>query len=539
MGLAWAKTHVEPQKHFGRVLPTMEHLRTPQYSLDELYTSPNVPQDIRDLETIVATINITESFNVEDVDVGVTITHPWVRDLTISLERDSIFIDTVFVRRDTVWDSDTTFHWDSIFVYLQDSTVASVLLLDLFPGDSIVNMTDCWFDDDAGRGIYSGLPPFTGGFRPLQRVDNMFAGHDALGEWRLKVRDRFLGDEGVLESFRLEINGIASLTGTISNSVTNTPIANATVLVIDTALADTIGRTTTLTNGTYSFSRFDAGNYRVYASATSYSADSVDGVVITQGQTTVQNLSLVPQLNFVDVPLPDTSIFIPDTTRITVALDVSELTGTILDCDVTVNISHTYMADLFISLQHPLGDSITLFDPPLAPDIGDNMIDCRFDDEAITPIGVGTGPFTGFFQPVEALSGLDSLTPNGTWHLIVQDYGIADTGFVNSFILHFQLPTSAADDPETALPESFKLHPAYPNPFNATVNFTLDVLREQDVQLKVFDITGRLVETLYSGKLTTGSHKFYWAPIKAASGIYFVRAEATDVMQTMKIVLLK
>lgn len=538
LGFAWAKTQVEPQKYFGRSLPQMEHSRSPLRTLDELYTSSEVPQNIEDLHTIVARINVTESFNVEDVDVGVTITHPYVRDLTLWLERDSVYIDSFIAQIDTVWDTDSTFHRDTLWGTEPIDSVAKVLLLDLFPGDSVVNMTECWFDDDAGRGIYEGLPPFTGGFRPLRSLDDVFAGHDAQGEWRLIVRDRFLFDEGTLDGFWLEINGIASLTGTISNSVNGNPVANATVLIIDSALVDTVGRATTLTDGSFSFSRFAAGSYRLQASAANYDSAYVDGVTIVDGQTTVQNLSLMPRVGFTDVPYTGAAVPIPDLSLITVPLEVSGLTGTIQDLDVTVRITHPYIADMFIAIQHPNSDSVVLFNPPLSPSLGANMTNCRFDDEASTPIGNGTGPFTGSYRPFNSLSQLDTLAPSGTWNLIVEDAGEADEGTLESFTLHFELPlTEDADEPVVV--RNFLLHPAFPNPFNASVNLTLDVARAQNVELLVFDVTGRLVETLHSGILGMGTHRFIWSPLTAASGMYFVRAQTTFASQTIKTLLLK
>lgn len=516
----------------------MEALRSPHSPLDVLYSWTEGPDSILDLETIVATINVPESFNVEDVDAGVTITHPYVRDLTLWLERDSVYIDSFIARIDTIWDTDSTFHRDTLWGTEPIDSVARVLLLDLFPGDDIENMTGCWFDDDAGRGIYEGLPPFTGGFRPLRSMDTQFAGHDAQGEWRLIVRDRFLFDEGVLEGFWLEINGIPSLTGTVTNSVNGNPIANATVLVMDTSLADTVGQVSTLTNGTYSFSRFPEGTYRVQVNAANYDSAYADGIVVTTGQTTVQNFTLVPRVGFTDVPYTGSPVPIPDLTQVIVPLEVTGLTGNIQDLDVTVSITHPYIADMFIAIQHPNSDSVVLFNPPLSPSLGANMTNCRFDDEASTPIGSGTGPFTGSYRPFSNLSQLDTLEPSGTWNLIVEDAGEADEGTLQSFTLHFELPLTE-DAEEPVVVRDFQLHPAYPNPFNASVNLTLDVVRAQNVELLVFDVTGRLVETLHSGMLNMGSHRFIWSPLSRASGVYFVRAQTLDANQTIKTLLLK
>jgi len=139
---------------------------------------------------------------------------------------------------------------------------------------------------------------------------------------------------------------------------------------------------------------------------------------------------------------------------------------------------------------------------------------------------------------LQTLSHFDNLQAAGAWQLNVEDFGAGDLGTLQGFTLHFVLPLDAEEDVHFT-PESFVLHPAYPNPFNPSANFTLDVVRTQDIELQVFDITGRLVETLHSGRLNAGSHHFIWSPLTAASGMYFVRAHSTDLSQTIKLVLLK
>ncbi len=540
---------MEPEKHFGRTLPYTHDMRTPQHSLDVLYSAhaDSLPRDIHDLQTTTAIINIPESINIEDLDVGMTIQHTWVRDLTIWLERDSIFLDTVVIRDSVYNPVDSTWTRTDTFLIDTSATVATVQLLDLFPGDSIVNMTDFWFDDDAGRGVYEALPPLTGGYRPLRSLDSMFVGHDAHGVWRLKVRDRYLFDEGSLQNFWLEINGVPSLSGTVTNAVNSSPVAGASIFVIDTTVidtmqadstgADTVAVGLTLTNGTYSISRIEQGSYRVVAAAVNFDAAFADVQIVT-GQTTVQDFSLTTNSQFVNVTYRGDSILIPDLGRVEVPLVVSAQ-GAIQDLDVTITCASTWIAELTFTLENPDGDSITLFRFNPIPDLGDDMVDCRFDDEASQSFTSGTGPFTGSFRPMDSLAEFDGQEALGTWQLNAEDFGQADSGIFRSFTLHFQMAPAASDDPPISIPASFKLHPAYPNPFNANVSLSLDVTRTQDVQLQVFDITGRLVETLHSGKLNVGSHRFIWSPLTAASGMYFVRAYSQDLSQTIKVVLLK
>ncbi|MBL0062257.1 MAG: carboxypeptidase regulatory-like domain-containing protein [bacterium] len=396
LGFVWAKTQMEPEKHLGRTLPYTNHVRAPHHSLDVLYTSTDsLPRGIHDLQTTTATIDIPESINIEDIDVGMTIQHTWVRDLTIWLERDSSYLDSVVdhivFEIDTIIGQDTTFSRDTVWRDIFIDSIASVQLLDLFPGDSIVNMTDFWFDDDAGRGVYEALPPLTGGYRPLRSLDSMFVGHNAQGDWRLKVRDRYLFDEGSLQNFWIEINGVASLSGTVTNTVNSNPIVGASIFVIDTTVidttqvdstgADTVAVGLTLTNGTYSISRIDQGSYRVVAAAANFDTAFADIAIVT-GQTTIQDFSLSTNSEFINFTYHGDSIQIPDFGRIEVPLVVSSQ-GTVQDLDVTINCASTWIGEMVFTLKHPGGDTITLFktDNPLI-DIGDDMINCRFDDEA-------------------------------------------------------------------------------------------------------------------------------------------------------------
>jgi len=57
--------------------------------------------------------------------------------------------------------------------------------------------------------------------------------------------------------------------------------------------------------------------------------------------------------------------------------------------------------------------------------------------------------------------------------------------------------------------------------------------------LQIYDITGRVVETLVMGDLVAGKHKVVWDASGFSSGIYFVRLESGTVVQTQKIVLMK
>lgn len=79
----------------------------------------------------------------------------------------------------------------------------------------------------------------------------------------------------------------------------------------------------------------------------------------------------------------------------------------------------------------------------------------------------------------------------------------------------------------------------YPNPFNQRITVEFELPEAGEIELKVFDISGREITTLDTGHLTLGKHSVVWDADGCASGVYFVRLETADDVQTRKIVLLK
>ena len=100
--------------------------------------------------------------------------------------------------------------------------------------------------------------------------------------------------------------------------------------------------------------------------------------------------------------------------------------GSLTDVNVTLNITHTYDADLDAYLVSPSGTAVELFS--YVGGSGDNFINTTLDDEAATAIAVGTAPFTGKYRPEGLLADFDGEDPNGTWTLRVHDAAGGDQG---------------------------------------------------------------------------------------------------------------
>lgn len=96
----------------------------------------------------------------------------------------------------------------------------------------------------------------------------------------------------------------------------------------------------------------------------------------------------------------------------------------------------------------------------------------------------------------------------------------------------------------TEIPEKFALKQNYPNPFNpmTRVEFSIpsNVKGEMsNVNLSIYDLAGKLVETLINNSLSSGTYNINWNATNYSSGIYFYTLTAGSFTETKKMMLLK
>ncbi|MDP8205059.1 MAG: T9SS type A sorting domain-containing protein [Candidatus Electryonea clarkiae] len=88
-------------------------------------------------------------------------------------------------------------------------------------------------------------------------------------------------------------------------------------------------------------------------------------------------------------------------------------------------------------------------------------------------------------------------------------------------------------------PAAYTLSQNYPNPFNPTTSIAFSIPVAENVTLKVFNITGQEVATLYNGFTQPGSKSITFDASDFASGIYLYKLETGSVTMTRKMVLMK
>ena len=131
------------------------------------------------------------------------------------------------------------------------------------------------------------------------------------------------------------------------------------------------------------------------------------------------------------------------------------------------------------------------------------------------------------------------LSTKEVYHKLKENY--PDSPF--TFLAGLESASSKKTKTTAAVPTSFTLYPAYPNPFNPTTTIRFDIgvgaRHVSPLQLRIYDITGRLVETLLNEPIAPGTHEIIWNAESSSTGVYFIVLTSGKEQQVQKIVLVK
>jgi len=100
-------------------------------------------------------------------------------------------------------------------------------------------------------------------------------------------------------------------------------------------------------------------------------------------------------------------------------------------------------------------------------------------------------------------------------------------------------PITEPESEDFNIPDCYTLSQNYPNPFNPLTTIKYDLPQAVAVKLQVFDLSGRLVQTLIDENKPAGHYSAIWNAQNVSSGIYFVRLNAGDFTAVKKCVKLK
>jgi hypothetical protein len=86
---------------------------------------------------------------------------------------------------------------------------------------------------------------------------------------------------------------------------------------------------------------------------------------------------------------------------------------------------------------------------------------------------------------------------------------------------------------------AYGISEAYPNPFNPVTSFKFSIPEDGNVQVAVYDVSGRMVAELVNGYHSANTYPVVWDAKELSSGVYMVNMIAGDYSTIQKVMLIK
>ena len=244
---------------------------------------------------------------------------------------------------------------------------------------------------------------------------------------------------------------------------------------------------------------------------------------------------------------PDTPLAIPDNDPAGIVSTLVTSNLFLWDTDVFLNVSHTWVGDLVITLEHA-DTTVVLLDRPGLPattyGCSANDIVAFADDEggfgSFEAACAGQGSQTqayvhqGRYTPNTPLSAFDGRTRAGAWTLRVVDYWPTDSGTLAAW----GIQRCCVGNEGEASERSNTLELLSGNPATGRVQFALTVAEAQEVRVGLYDLLGRSVRPVLDRALTAGTEVYMEVNVAdLAAGVYVLRAEGGRLLLSRTLAL--
>lgn len=198
------------------------------------------------------------------------------------------------------------------------------------------------------------------------------------------------------------------------------------------------------------------------------------------------------------------------------------------DINVALNVTHTAVSNLTISLKGPNGVEVKLLEE--ACGAGQN-IDAQYDDQGIALVcGSGTPVISGRIKPEESLSAFEGISAVGTWTLTISDPYFINGGTLNSWGI--QVCKQAPLGTDSYELNSFSV---WPNPAGNDANIRFTSQGNENVNATLFDLNGRTVQQEQfegSGGVITKVLNIQ----NLAAGVYIVKVVQGDKQSVARLI---
>ena len=101
------------------------------------------------------------------------------------------------------------------------------------------------------------------------------------------------------------------------------------------------------------------------------------------------------------------------------------------------------------------------------------------------------------------------------------------------------MPATSVEEPQGHLPTEFKLGHNYPNPFNPVTRIDYALPIRSDVDLHVYDVSGRHIASLVDDTQPAGEYTASWRADDVPSGVYVYTLNAEGFYEKKKCLVIK
>jgi subtilisin-like proprotein convertase family protein len=228
---------------------------------------------------------------------------------------------------------------------------------------------------------------------------------------------------------------------------------------------------------------------------------------------------------------------IATTANVTASVPINVTGGIIIgDLKVTLDISHSWIGDMIISLKGPASigspEIILLNQPCTGSDSTYPNILATLDEAGAALVCEATSPVVrGIAAPFESFTAFNGFNADGVWTLKVSDVGNQDGGAINAVSLNFcNVVPGTLSSNDTVL-SSLQV---YPNPAQGIVNIDLVTNVTGETTYDLFDFQGRkVISKVSSNTIETLNVE------NLSDGIYMLSIQNGSAKTTKKVVINK
>ncbi len=123
--------------------------------------------------------------------------------------------------------------------------------------------------------------------------------------------------------------------------------------------------------------------------------------------------------------------------------------------------------------------------------------------------------------------------------LAVAADGTMFAGTIGDGVYRRDAATDVSSELEAAVPDAYQLAGNYPNPFAGSTTIRFALPEPAEVNLTLYDVTGRAVAVLENGSKSAGWHELAFDASHLPSGVYFYALSAKDFVSVKHFVLAK